>query len=106
MQKGTSLSVIRCSRCIVLLCSHVLVYRLGGSTYECSIIQTIGGCFRTVASRNGFENSGDALTDLVVDLIADEFQKWVHTRETQQVVRVVVCVGRTRVILGWSLELC
>ncbi|CAF3018586.1 unnamed protein product [Rotaria sp. Silwood2] len=55
--------------------SHVLVYRLGGSTYECSIIRTIGGCFQTIASVNGFENSGDAFTDLIIDIIADEFQK-------------------------------
>jgi molecular chaperone DnaK (HSP70) len=53
----------------------VLVYRLGGSTYECSILRTVGGCFKTVASLSGLENSGDAFTDLVTDLIADEFQK-------------------------------
>ncbi|CAF1102645.1 unnamed protein product [Rotaria sp. Silwood1] len=55
--------------------SNVLVYRLGGSTYECSIIRTVGGCFQTIASVNGFENSGDAFTDLIIDIIADEFQK-------------------------------
>jgi molecular chaperone DnaK (HSP70) len=55
--------------------SNILVYRLGGSTYECSIIRTIGGCFQTIASLNGFENNGDAFTDLVTDIIADEFQK-------------------------------
>jgi molecular chaperone DnaK (HSP70) len=56
--------------------SHVLVYRLGGSTYECSIIRTIGGCFQTIVSTNGFENSGDAFTDLLTDVIAEEFQKY------------------------------
>ncbi|CAF1120972.1 unnamed protein product [Adineta steineri] len=55
--------------------SHILVYRLGGSTHECSIIRTIGGCFQTVASVYGFENNGDAFTDLLTDVIADEFQK-------------------------------
>ncbi|UJR14028.1 hypothetical protein I4U23_001027 [Adineta vaga] len=55
--------------------TNVLVYRLGGSTYECSILQTVGGCFKTVASIDGFENSGDTYTDLIVDIIADEFQK-------------------------------
>jgi molecular chaperone DnaK (HSP70) len=55
--------------------SNVLVYRLGGSTYECSIIRTIGGCFQTVVSVYGFDNSGDAFTDLLTDIIADDFQK-------------------------------
>jgi molecular chaperone DnaK (HSP70) len=61
---------------IDVCCSNVLVYRLGGSTYECSIIRTIGGCFQTIVSIDGFENSGDAFTDLVTDIIADEFQKY------------------------------
>jgi len=59
-----------------LFFSNVLVYRLGGSTYECSIIRTMGGCFQTIASINGFENSGDAFTDLLTDVIAEEFQKY------------------------------
>jgi len=29
-----------------------------------------------MVSINGFENSGDAFTDLVIDIIADEFQKY------------------------------
>jgi molecular chaperone DnaK (HSP70) len=52
-----------------------LVYRLGGSTYECSVIRTIGGRLQTVISSSGFENNGDAFTDLLTDIIADEFQK-------------------------------
>ncbi len=69
--------VINFSRNNIRFCfSNVLVYRLGGSTYECSIIRTIGGCFQTMVSINGFENSGDAFTDLVIDIIADEFQKY------------------------------
>ncbi|CAF1334790.1 unnamed protein product [Rotaria magnacalcarata] len=55
--------------------SNILVYRLGGSTYECSIIRTTGGCLQTIASVDGFENSGDDFTDLIIDIIADEFQK-------------------------------
>jgi molecular chaperone DnaK (HSP70) len=55
--------------------SNVLVYRLGGSTYECSILRTVGGCIQTVVSSNGFEHNGDAFTDLLTDIIADEFQK-------------------------------
>ena len=55
--------------------SNILVYRLGGSTYECSIIRTVGGYFQTIVSLNGFENSGDAFTDLLMDIIADDFQK-------------------------------
>ena len=51
------------------------MYRLGGSTYECSIIRTAGGCLQTIASVDGFENSGDDFTDLIIDVIADEFQK-------------------------------
>ncbi|CAF1052595.1 unnamed protein product [Rotaria sordida] len=72
-----------CSACLAYeldkdsghIASNVLVYRLGGSTYECSIIRTIGGCFQTIVSVNGFENSGDVFTDLIIDIIADEFQK-------------------------------
>lgn len=55
--------------------SNVLVYRLGGSTYECSIVRTTGGLLQHIVSLNGFENSGDAFTDLILDIIADEFQK-------------------------------
>ncbi len=69
--------VINFSRNNIRFCfSNVLVYRLGGSTYECSIIRTIGGCFQTLVSTHGFENSGDAFTDLLTDLIAEEFQKY------------------------------
>jgi molecular chaperone DnaK (HSP70) len=56
--------------------SNILVYRLGGSTYECSIIRTMGGCFQTIVSVDGFENSGDVFTDLITDIIAEEFQKY------------------------------
>ncbi|CAF0965591.1 unnamed protein product, partial [Didymodactylos carnosus] len=54
--------------------SNVLIYRLGGSTYECSIIRSIGGCLKTLASQYGYEHSGDRFTDVVVNIIADEFQ--------------------------------
>ena len=57
--------------------SYVLVYRLGGSTYECSVVRTVGGRLQTVISSSGFENNGDAFTDLLTDIIADEFQKCV-----------------------------
>jgi len=59
----------------VFFLSNVLVYRLGGSTYECSIIRMVNGCFQTIGSVNGFDLSGELFTDILTDLIAEEFQK-------------------------------
>lgn len=78
------------------ICSDVLVYRLGGSTYECSILRTIGGCFQTIVSISGFENSGDAFTDLVTDIIADEFQKYYIILLPQQNLQFSFFLGKIK----------
>jgi heat shock protein 1/8 len=75
VERYTCYSSIKTS--LTIFFSNVLVYRLGGSTYECSILRMVGGCIRTLVSSYGFEHCGDAFTDIVMNIIVDEFQKYV-----------------------------
>lgn len=84
--------------------SNVLVYRLGGSTYECSILRTIGGCFQTIESVYGFENSGDVFTDLLTDLIAEEFQKYKFYLFIIYIFVLFLCLEKIKVIQDYHQD--
>jgi len=52
-----------------------LVYDLGGGTFDVSIVQAEGGVFEVLASHGDTQLGGDDFDDLLLEHVADEFEK-------------------------------
>ncbi|MDB5311651.1 MAG: molecular chaperone [Gemmataceae bacterium] len=54
---------------------HILVYDLGGGTFDVSIVHTEGGVVEVLASHGDTQLGGDDFDELLLDAVADEFQE-------------------------------
>lgn len=52
-----------------------LVYQLGGNSVEVSLVSLNNGLYRVIDSRHLKNVGGDKFTDLIVDILADEFKR-------------------------------
>lgn len=52
-----------------------LVYQLGGNSVEVSLVTLNNGLYRVIDSRHLKNVGGDKFTDLIVDILADEFKR-------------------------------
>ena len=55
--------------------ANVLVYQMGGNSIEVALVNITNGLFRITDSLNITNIGGDAFTQLVVDILCEEFQK-------------------------------
>ena len=56
--------------------SNVLVYRMGGSSADVSVLQVSSGVYQTLGSTNTSKVSGNAFTEKLMDYFATEFQRY------------------------------
>ncbi len=54
---------------------RILVYDLGGGTFDVSIVHTEGGIVEVLASHGDTQLGGDDFDELLLDSVADEFQE-------------------------------
>ena len=54
----------------------VLVYRMGGNSIEVSLISLLNGMYRFVDSIAVKNLGGDRFTDLIIDVLCEEFQRF------------------------------
>jgi molecular chaperone DnaK len=52
---------------------HILVYDLGGGTFDVSVVHTEGGVVEVLASNGDTQLGGDDFDELLLDAVADEF---------------------------------
>ena len=55
--------------------SLVLVYQMGGNSIEVSLVQLTNGLYRYVDTIKLENVGGDLFTDIVVDILCEEFQR-------------------------------
>ena len=56
-------------------CSRMLVYDLGGGTFDVSIVQAQEGVVEVLASHGDTQLGGDDFDDLLLNLVCDRFQQ-------------------------------
>ena len=69
------------SRCVrtlcVSLCSNVLVYKLGGTSLELTVIAVCGGMYRIVSTYYDATMGGGVIDHILAEHFAAEFQRFV-----------------------------
>lgn len=61
--------------CLFLINSHVLVYKLGGSSLSITVLQVNGGMFQVVNSHTDLSMGGESFTEALADFLAAEFER-------------------------------
>src|SRR5437762_603182 len=54
---------------------RILVYDLGGGTFDVSVVHTEGGVVEVLASHGDTQLGGDDFDDLLLNAVADDFQE-------------------------------
>ena len=57
--------------------SLVLVYRLGGSSVDATLVEVNSGMFRIIASKVDLNLGGDSFDEILMDLFSQEFYRYV-----------------------------
>ena len=55
--------------------SLTLVYQMGGNSIEVSLVSLLNGMYRILDSISLQNIGGDRFTDLVIDVLCEEFQR-------------------------------
>lgn len=71
------ISLILLIKSFFLFLSNVLVYQMGGNTIEVTYIKVINGLYQCVNSISLKNIGGDVFTDIVVDILSEEFIRYV-----------------------------
>ena len=56
--------------------TNILVFRLGGTSLELTIVAVSGGMYRKVAYYRNEEIGGKIIDDIIVEYFANEFQRY------------------------------
>ena len=56
---------------------NLLDYQMGGNSIEATLIQLTNGLYRLIDSIHVQNLGGDQFTDLIVDILCEEFEKFV-----------------------------
>ena len=56
--------------------SQVMVFRLGGISTEASVVKVQNGMYRIVASNTDHSFGGDGFTEVLVNFLAQDFQRY------------------------------
>lgn len=71
--KNISLSS-HCAR-LLCVCSHVLVYKLGGTSLSVTVLQVTGGMFRVLNTHTDHNIGGENFTQALAQHLAAEFKR-------------------------------
>jgi molecular chaperone DnaK (HSP70) len=55
--------------------SLILVYQMGGNSIEVSLVNLLNGLYRIIDSIVIKNLGGDLFTDLIIDILCEEFQR-------------------------------
>ena len=69
---------LQCVRVVILMLyvfSTVLVYRLGGSSVDATLVEVNSGMFRIIASKVDHNLGGASFDEVLVDLFTQEFYR-------------------------------
>ncbi len=58
-----------------LLCSYVLVYRLGGTSSEVTVLRVENGMYRVCSATSDSQFGGDKFTKVLLNYLATEFKR-------------------------------
>ena len=65
------MKLMNTNKCLFL--SNALVYQMGGNSIEVTLVSILNGLYRCVDSINLTNIGGDRFTDIVVDILCEEF---------------------------------
>ena len=56
---------------------NILVYRLGGTSLELTILMVSGGMYRSIAYYRNEDLGGKIIDDIIIEYFANEFQRFI-----------------------------